>query len=420
MVLRDGKLLCCGMGGASACQVPPMDYVERTGYGGVLKRPNPMCELFREPRALRTLGVRMVSCGANHCVCVTEQLGAMSWGSGSGGKLGHGDTQDVKEPKRIKTMMNDIVLYVACGIWHSLAVVLVAPLCGDAGWIMTWGSGTKGQLGQGKACMYTEVPRVVRPCFLEDKKDPRLVKWVAVGANHCIALAQDNTMWSWGSNRCGALGRPKGLGKNFPVNGYDPVAGKVEGFSGWGKGMPASIACGPSATVVALLPWDGPDEETWEYEREEAKQARRREREQRKREEEERKEAIRKQREKERSVVLRRLEKYHPLCSICSNVAPYTLCFGFWPDVKRPMQCGSCGHERSQHRAERKPGDLKKWSFEAVVEQERKLKQTIEEAGATNVADAHAGTSKSLALAGQKEQGEVAAQGEDPRKTKKK
>jgi hypothetical protein len=226
----------------------------------------------------------------------------------------------------------------------------------------------------------------VRPTFLEDKQDPILVKWVAVGRNHSVALDKDGTMWSWGSNKGGALGRPKSLGENFPAHGYAPKAGRVEGFSGWGKGLPASIACGPSATVVALLPWEGPDEETWEFEREEAKLQRRRDREQRKKEEAERKEAIKRQREHERSVALRRLEKYHPMCSICTNVAPYTHCFGFWPDVKRPMQCGSCGHERSQHRAERKPEDVNKWSFETVTEQEKKLKRVMEEAGAMDVA----------------------------------
>jgi hypothetical protein len=386
VLLRDGRLLCCGLAGASASRIQPMDFVERTGYGGRLQRPNPMCELFREPRALRTLGVRLVACGANHCVCVTDQLGAMSWGDGSGGKLGHGDNVDVKEPKRIKAMMNDIVLYLACGVWHSLAVVLVPPLFGDAGWIVTWGTGTQGQLGLGKECMYTFTPKIVRPTFLEDKQDPILVKWVAVGRNHSVALDKDGTMWSWGSNKGGALGRPKSLGENFPAHGYAPKAGRVEGFSGWGKGLPASIACGPSATVVALLPWEGPDEETWEFEREEAKLQRRRDREQRKKEEAERKEAIKRQREHERSVALRRLEKYHPMCSICTNVAPYTHCFGFWPDVKRPMQCGSCGHERSQHRAERKPEDVNKWSFETVTEQEKKLKRVMEEAGAMDVA----------------------------------
>ena len=38
------------------------------------------------------------------------------------------------------------------------------------------------------------------------------VQWVAVGANHNIALTNTNEMFSWGSNKCGALGRPNSLG----------------------------------------------------------------------------------------------------------------------------------------------------------------------------------------------------------------
>ena len=359
IVLRDGRMLVCGMASASAVRLPMMEHLTQTGYGGVVHKPNPALEIFREPRSLRTLGVRMVACGSNHCVCVTTQSGCMSWGSGSGGKLGHGNHEDVAEPKRIHAMMNDIVLFVACGIWHSLAVILVAPLHGESGWICTWGTGTKGQLGLGSGgkdllgnltgpIMFTSVPVIV-----EEFRQDITIQWVAVGANHSIALTNTNQMYSWGSNKCGALGRPKSLGKDFPIDGYSDKPSVVEGFTGWGKGLPCAIACGPMTSVVALLPWDGPDEDTWLYEQEEMRDQKIRERERRKREEEDRKTAIRRQREHERTVALRRLEKYHPLCSICVNVAPFTNCFGFWPGVKRPMQCGSCGHERSQHRAER-------------------------------------------------------------------
>ena len=77
---------------------------------------------------------------------------------------------------------------------------------------------------------------------------------------------------------------------------FTDVPDVVEGFTGWGKGLPCGVACGPSATVVCLLPWDGPDEEQWTWEQEEEREQKRREKERRKREEEERKEAIRKQR----------------------------------------------------------------------------------------------------------------------------
>ena len=221
VVLRDGRLLACGLASATAVRLPAMEHVRKTGYGGVLHKPNPQMEIFREPRALRTLGVRMVACGSNHCVCVTNQLGAMSWGNGSGGKLGHGNNEDVEEPKRIVTMMNDIVLHVACGIWHSVAVILVAPLFGNSGWVCTWGTGTKGQLGLGThgegehPIMYTTIPKII-----EEFRADITVQWVAVGPNHNVALTNTNELYSWGSNRAGMLGRPKKLGKHFPLNGY--------------------------------------------------------------------------------------------------------------------------------------------------------------------------------------------------------
>ena len=183
-------------------------------------------------------------------------------------------------------------------------------------------------------------------------------------------------------------------GKKFPINGYSDKPKRVEGFTGWGKGIPAGIAVGPTTSCVALMPWDGPDEETWEYEQEELADQKRRERERRKREEQERKDAIRRQREHERVVALRRLEKYHPLCSICVNVAPYTHCFGFWPNAKRPMQCGSCGHERSQHRAERKLEDSTVWTFDVIMNQEKQVAKVMEEAGATMAKNADAGEQK--------------------------
>ena len=259
----------------------------------------------------------------------------------------------------------------------------MAPLSGDGGWVCTWGTGTKGQLGLGTQAlganpiMFTTVPKII-----EEFRADVTVRWVAVGANHNVALTNTKELYSWGSNHSGALGRPKSLGKNFPLDGYSDIPAVVEGFTGWGKGEPCAVACGPSTTAVALLPWEGSNEEDWNYEQEMLREQERQEKESRKREVEERKEAIRRQREHERVVALRRLEKYHPLCSICVNVAPFTNCYGFWPDVKRPMQCGGCGHERSQHRTERKKEESSTWTFDVIMQQEKQVEKAMEEAGA--------------------------------------
>ena len=55
--------------------------------------------------------------------------GVWSWGSGDGGRLGHGDLKDRLEPCRVKTFQNEIVTQVEAGIWHSIAVVALTPFC---------------------------------------------------------------------------------------------------------------------------------------------------------------------------------------------------------------------------------------------------------------------------------------------------
>ena len=105
------------------------------------------------------------------------------------------------------------------GIWHSIAVILVAPLFGDSGWVCSFGTGTKGQLGLGSGgkdkfgnptgpVMFSS-----KPLIIEEFRQDITVRSVAVGCNHNIALTNTNEMYSWGSNKCGALGRPKSLGK---------------------------------------------------------------------------------------------------------------------------------------------------------------------------------------------------------------
>jgi len=50
-----------------------------------------------------------------------------TWGSGDGGRLGHGDTEDRLIPTQVEALRDEVVLQVACGNWHSAAVVQIPP-----------------------------------------------------------------------------------------------------------------------------------------------------------------------------------------------------------------------------------------------------------------------------------------------------
>lgn len=73
----------------------------------------------------------------------------------------------------------------------------------QGGWLYTWGSGYHGQLAQGNGKVVSLVPCVVE-YFLGVHL---LVKQVAAGSHHCLAITQDCELYSWGSNNFGCLGR---------------------------------------------------------------------------------------------------------------------------------------------------------------------------------------------------------------------
>lgn len=144
--------------------------------------------------------IRQVACGADHSLAI-GQSGVWSWGNGSGGRLGLGDNSDRFDPCLVPRIKGKIVMSVAAGAWHSMAIVTYPPMTGG-GWLMSWGSGFHGQLAQGL--------RVVSPLaetvdyFLQYHL---LIKEVSCGAYHCAALTKEGELYTWGNNLNGALGR---------------------------------------------------------------------------------------------------------------------------------------------------------------------------------------------------------------------
>ena len=83
-----------------------------------------------------------VSAGTHHSIALTADGGVWSWGSGTFGKLGHGDLQRQQLPKKVEALAGRRVVEVSAGDNHSLATT------GDSA-IFTWGRGGRGYLGNG-------------------------------------------------------------------------------------------------------------------------------------------------------------------------------------------------------------------------------------------------------------------------------
>ncbi|KAL5761807.1 hypothetical protein ACOSP7_018071 [Xanthoceras sorbifolium] len=187
--------------------------------------------------------VSYISCGLWHTAAVTSAGLLFTFGDGSFGALGHGDRSSSKIPREVDTLRGLRTTRVACGVWHTAAIVEVVTessnsLTSDSdsssfGKLFTWGDGDKGRLGHGD-----KEPRLVPECvaLLIDEN----IRRVACGHNLTVSLTASGHVYTMGSTSYGQLGTPTADGL-VPTR----VIGKLANSS------VEEIACG-SYHVAAL------------------------------------------------------------------------------------------------------------------------------------------------------------------------
>ena len=126
----------------------------------------------------------------------------------------------VEEPKRIEAMKNDIVLQVACGIWHSLAVILVAPLYGDSGYVLwLW-------LLLVLFVLFSSIllmPSLLMPsCYCRSMPCGQYFSLTMFSVRPPLRLCSASWICTWGTGTKGQLGLGSG-GKDLMGNPTGPV-----------------------------------------------------------------------------------------------------------------------------------------------------------------------------------------------------
>ena len=120
-----------------------------------------------------------------------------SWGKGSEGQLGLGRAHvtDVLVPRALLFFLSPpiIVLSVSAGLNHS------AVLAGPRRELFTFGAGGHGQLGHGNTESLFE-PRLVEALL------GHRLEVATCGGFHTLALGEDGLCWAWGDNEFGQLG----------------------------------------------------------------------------------------------------------------------------------------------------------------------------------------------------------------------
>jgi alpha-tubulin suppressor-like RCC1 family protein len=174
--------------------------------------------------------VMRVACGAAHLIALARSGAVFGVGDGTSGQLGKGDRERRRYISALSHLSGVAVRGVACGARHTVFLTV-------EGTVLTCGANDFGQLGVatrfGAAAHYaspthslieplipgaeyggsptgtlSQVPSLVNTPTPVRSLRGRAICHVECGANHSIAIADDGSVFVWGSNHFGQLGLP--------------------------------------------------------------------------------------------------------------------------------------------------------------------------------------------------------------------
>ncbi|XP_047043490.1 PH, RCC1 and FYVE domains-containing protein 1-like [Lolium rigidum] len=160
--------------------------------------------------ALEGLQIAYVSCGTWHTALITSMGQLFTFGDGSFGVLGHGDVKSISYPREIESLSGLKTIAVACGVWHTAAIVEVivtqSSATVSAGKLFTWGDGDKSRLGHG------DKDARLKPTCVASLIDYDFYR-VACGHSLTVGLTTSGKVWSMGNSVYGQLGNPNSDGR---------------------------------------------------------------------------------------------------------------------------------------------------------------------------------------------------------------
>lgn len=136
--------------------------------------------------------IRATAVGADHVIVVTTESQVFTWGEGSKGQLGHGDTVSLTKPKAVEALTGKSITRACCGDGFSM-------FASDRGIVLTCGNGSKGCLG------HSDWSAVYRPRLIESLLSVDVIS-VACGPSHVVVVGSEGEIFAWGQGAGGRLG----------------------------------------------------------------------------------------------------------------------------------------------------------------------------------------------------------------------
>jgi len=170
--------------------------------------------------------IHHISGGGAHTLIATKDHFVFSCGSGEYGQLGTNSTSNSLELAEITTLKGLHVALLSCGWSHSVALL-------ENGCVYVWGNASYYQLGLGtetnedtKQFLETTPPnskKINTTLKIPDQLIPKLlpslngVIFVACGMRHTAAVTKDGRVFTWGHGKFGQLGHNDKLSKPSPT-----------------------------------------------------------------------------------------------------------------------------------------------------------------------------------------------------------
>ncbi|GAB4850889.1 hypothetical protein Ancab_030190 [Ancistrocladus abbreviatus] len=160
---------------------------------------------------LEGLQVLSIACGTWHTALTTTSGKLFTFGDGTFGVLGHGDRKSVPYPREVQQLNGLKTIKVACGVWHTAAIVevIMNPASGasiSSRKLFTWGDGDKYRLGHGSKDTY------LLPTCVSTLIDYNFHQ-IACGHTMTVALTTSGHVFTMGGTANGQLGNPQADGK---------------------------------------------------------------------------------------------------------------------------------------------------------------------------------------------------------------
>jgi alpha-tubulin suppressor-like RCC1 family protein len=187
--------------------------------------------------------VTQVSAGSNHSSILVDDGTVLSFGNGSSGQTGLGTEDDIFVPTPIDMTHLDGKTITQLAAGQSHSLLLA-----DDGTVFSFGSNHGGLTGQGTDDFNTLFPDPIDTTNIEDKT----IIQIAAGIQHSLLLADDGTVFSFGVSRNGRTGLGTSTGDTFIATQIDTTHITDTKIVQVAAGQAHSLLLGEDGTVFSF------------------------------------------------------------------------------------------------------------------------------------------------------------------------